>query len=370
MAKEEEFENLQKEIDMTNTKDGSVGEHLEKKKLFNPEGTDDVNQRKIVGGNTTNLFNLNNIKYKWATNLYRVMMGNFWIPEKVDLTADSLDYSKLTWHETRAFEGIISFLVFLDSIQTNNIPNIADWITAPEVSTILSIQTYQEAIHSQSYAYIIESVVPKDKREKLYNFWKDDKILLERNKHIAQIYQEFVDDQSEENFAKVILANYILEGLYFYNGFIFFYNLASRNLMLGVADEIKYINRDEFTHIVIFKEIIKSIMKEKPELITEELVHQMFKEATEQEIKWSNHILDNHILGINEESIEKYTKFLANLRIEMLGFKKLYEGYEKNPYAHIEKLADSSNDGVKSNFFESTVTNYNQSSSVDGWDDI
>ena len=52
-----------------------------------------------------------------------------------------------------------------------------------------------------------------------------------------------------------VLANYILEGLYFYNGFNFFYNLASRNLMLGVADEIRYINRDELTHVVIFKRI-------------------------------------------------------------------------------------------------------------------
>ena len=102
----------------------------------------------------------------------------------------------------------------------------------------------------------------------------------------------------------------------------------------------------------------------------QELVHQMFDEAVQQEIEWSNHILDNHILGINEQSTEKYTKFLANMRIKMLGFDELYEGYDVNPYAHLEKLADENNDGVKSNFFESTVTNYSQSSSVDDWDDF
>jgi len=48
----------------------------------------------------------------------------------------------------------------LDSIQTVNLPNINDFITAPEVNLILSIQDYQEAIHSQSYTTILETAVP------------------------------------------------------------------------------------------------------------------------------------------------------------------------------------------------------------------
>ena len=140
--------------------------------------------------------------------------------------------------------------------------------------------------------------------------------------------------------------------------------------MLGVADEIRYINRDELTHVVIFQNMIKALKDEQPGLITEELVHEMFKESVEQEIAWSNHILGEEILGINNKSTEEYTKHLANLRLEAIGFSKLYEGYDKNPYTHLERLADKDNDNVKSNFFESTVTNYNQSSSVDGWDDF
>jgi len=343
---------------------------FKKKRLFNPEGDDTLKTRRMIGGYTTNLFNLNNVKYNWAKELYRVMMGNFWVPEKIDMSNDVSDYKKLTKYEKKAYDGILSFLVFLDSIQTNNISNIADWITAPEVSTILAIQTYQEAIHSQSYAYMIESIIPVDERENIYDFWRDDKILLERNKFVAGIYQDFVDKQTKDSFAKVILANYILESLYFYNGFNFFYNLASRNLMLGSADDIRYINRDELTHVILFKNMIHALIKENPGLITQELVHEMFKEATEQEIAWSKHILDNHILGINDESTEAYTKYLANQRIQMLGFEQLYPGFDKNPYSHLERLADSEGDSIKSNFFESTVTNYNQSSNVDGWDDF
>ena len=168
---------------------------MQRKKLFNVSGNDDIANRRMVGGNVTNLFNLNNVKYQWANKLYRLMMENFWIPEKVSLFDDKRAYDELTPAEQKAYDGILSFLVFLDSIQTNNLPNISDYITAPEVNLILAIQTYQEAVHSQSYAYIIESIIPAAKREEIYNKWREDKVLLERNKYIAEIYP-FADDRN------------------------------------------------------------------------------------------------------------------------------------------------------------------------------
>lgn len=343
---------------------------LKTKAIFNPNGDDSVINRRIIKGNTTNLFNLNETKYTWAKSLYRVMLANFWIPEKVDLSQDVLDYQELTEHEVKAFESIISFLTFLDSIQTNNIPNIAEYITAPEVSTLLAIQEYQEVIHSQSYAYILESIVPVQSRNKVYELWRSDKQLFERNKYIANIYQAFVDQPNNDNFARVIIANYILESLYFYNGFIFFYNLASKHLMLGTADEIRYINRDELTHITLFVHMIRSINQENENFIKQEMVHELFAVATQQEIEWTNYILGNNINGMDIKSTEKYTKYLANQRIMSLGFEPLFPGFDHNPYAHFELMSDNSGEDVKSNFFESTVTNYSQASAIEGWDEI
>ena len=98
-------------------------QYMKQKPIFNVHGNDDVAVRKIIGGNVTNLFNLNNVKYTWANKLYRVMMENFWIPEKVSLFDDKRSYTELTPAEQKAYDGILSFLVFLDSIQTNNLPN-------------------------------------------------------------------------------------------------------------------------------------------------------------------------------------------------------------------------------------------------------
>ena len=346
---------------------------MEKKKIFNPMGDDTIQQRRIIKGNPTNLFNLNDVKYTWANKLYRGMMANFWIPEKVDLSIDSNDYKKLTKGEQTAYDGILSFLVFLDSIQVNNLPNITDSITAPEVALILNIQTYQEAVHSQSYAYTIETVIPKNKRDKIYDFWRTDEVLLERNTYIAGIYQDYIDSPTDKNYFKVLIANYLLEGLYFYNGFNFFYNLASRNLMPGTADVIRYINRDELTHCVLFENIIQAIKAEYPDMYDESIILEMTEIATYQEIQWTNHIIGDEILGISEDSTDRYTKWIANKRLAALGASPLFIGdeYQKNPYGHLEKIADTEGEGdVKGNFFESTITAYNQSSAVDGWDDF
>lgn len=344
---------------------------VDRKKLFNPNGIDTLKDRKIIKGNSTNIFNLNNVRYQWANTLYRNMMGNFWIPEKIDLTQDKNDYSNLTDFEKEAYDGILSFLIFLDSIQTNNIPNISNYITAPEVNLILSIQTFQEAIHSQSYQYIIESILSKETRNSIYDKWRENKILFERNEYIASIYQKFLDDSSDENFAEIIIADYLLEAIYFYNGFNFFYLLASRNRMMGTSDIIRLINRDELSHVVVFQQMIKEIKNENPNFFNDEKIYKMFEHAVEQEILWTHHIIGNQVLGITMETTEIYTKWLANERLKAIGLKELYPGFNKNPYKHLEKFADTEGEGnVKANFFEGSVTSYNMSSSIDGWDEF
>ena len=61
------------------------------------------------------------------------------------------DYPRLLSAERSAYDkNSWSFLVFLDSIQTANLPNIGAYITANEVNLCLSIQAFQECVHSQS----------------------------------------------------------------------------------------------------------------------------------------------------------------------------------------------------------------------------
>lgn len=344
-------------------------EEMKANLIFNPNGDDSVAHRTIIKGDTTGLFQLNATKYTWAKSMYQVMIGNFWVPEKVSGLKDDarMFHSELTEDEQRAYKGILSFLIFLDSIQTVNLPNFNDYITSPEVNLILSIQAYQEAIHSQSYATMLETIVDSEERDEIYYFWKTDKHLLERNKYIGQIYQDFIDEPSDANFFRGIVANFLLESIYFYNGFAFFDTLVDKQKMLASGRMIGYIRRDELTHVTIFANIIREIQREFPEIYDEKMIRDMMRVAVEQEISWSSHILGNRIPGMNEETTKNYTHWLANARLAMLGLAPLYPEAIENPYKHLDRIQDSNAD--KGNFFETTVVNYTQSSSMKGdWD--
>ena len=337
---------------------------MEKKKIFNEYG--DRGTQSMIGGNTTNLREWNRIKYDWANNLYRGLLNNFWIPEEIALNEDVKQFPHLTQGERNAFDKIIAFLNFLDSIQSENLPNLSRYITAPEVSSLLNIQAFQEEIHAQSYSYILDTVTNPVTRDKIYDQWREDEHLLKRNRFIANIYQKFNEDASTDNFIRVVIANYILEGIYFYSGFSFFYTLARQGKMTATSTIFKYINRDEITHLVLFQNIIKELRKENPEIFSEGLdeeIREMMRTGVEHEIAWGQYVTNNEIMGINNTLIEQYIKYLSNLRLRAIGIKELYPEITKNPMGWIESFSDLNS--TKTDFFEAKVTNYTKAAVFD-----
>jgi len=347
---------------------------MKKKQLFNPDAKD---IETMINGDTTNLLDLSYVpkNYEIFHELVSVGEQNQWKPEKVSMSSDVHDYKyKLTTEEGEGFDFIISFLTFLDSIQTNNLPNIFSYVTNPHVVYFGARQAYEEANHSKSYGWILSSLMSKEKAHELVNKWKTNETLLNRNKFIANIYQDFVDEPNDRNFLRSVIGNYLLEGLYFYNGFQFFHNLASRGMMLGTDTQISYIQRDELGHCVAFKNIITILFQENPEMKSEEtinMINEMFMEAVKWEIKFSIEIIGDKILGMSEKSIIDYTHHLANKRLKDIGFEQIFPKVKSNPYVHLEKQAGSDDEtSNRTNNFEGTSIAYKTPDILSGWEEI
>lgn len=298
---------------------------------------------------------------------YRQAMNNFWIPEEINLSQDRKDYGELLEKERQAYDKILSFLVFLDSIQSANLPCIGEYITANEINLCLSIQTFQECVHSQSYSYMLDTICSPEKRNEILYQWKTDERLLKRNTFIGELYNEFQMKKDSFTLLKVMMANYILEGIYFYSGFMFFYNLSRNGKMPGSAQEIRYINRDENTHLWLFRNMILQLKEEEPELFTKENIQalkEMLMEGVEQEIAWGHYVLGDDIPGISKEMITEYIKYLGNLRFTGLGFDVVYPGYEKEPESMKWVSYYSNANMVKTDFFEAKSTAYAKSTAL------
>lgn len=340
---------------------------LKKNALFNPEGDTETRLRRMIGGNTTNLNDFNNMRYQWVSDWYRQAMNNFWIPEEINLTQDTKDYPNLLPAERKAYDKILSFLVFLDSLQSNNLPSLGEYITANEVNLCLHIQTFQECIHSQSYSYMLDTICSPEERNDILYQWKTDEHLLRRNTFIGDCYNDFQRHQDGLTLMKTAIANFILEGIYFYSGFMFFYNLARNGKMSGSAQEIRYINRDENTHLWLFRNIILELKKEEPELFTPEHVktyEAMMREGVDQEVAWGRYVIGDDIPGLNGQMVEDYIRYLGNLRWTSLGFDPLFEDNRKEPdnMGWVSQYANANM--VKTDFFEAKSTAYAKSTAL------
>ncbi len=333
---------------------------LHRKQIYNPNSNEHVNDRRIFGGNPTGIFELNDIKYQWAYNLWEMMLNNTWFPKEVDMTRDANDYKVLTEAEKTAYDKALSQLIFMDSLQTNNlIDNINPYVTAPEINLILVRQAYEEALHSQSYAVMVDSI--SQNSEEIYELWRRDMMLKHKNDAIAAVYERLSEDPSEHNFVLACFANQILEGIYFYSGFTYLYTLARSGKMLGSAQMIRFIQRDEVTHLVLFQNLINTLKRERPELFTEELkaeVYDMFRQAVELETAWGQYITQGQILGLTDAIVAQYIQYLADDRLTSVGFEKLYN--VSHPIKWVDDFARFNDQ--KTNFFEGTVTNYSKGS--------
>lgn len=333
---------------------------MNRKKIYNPESNENVNDRRIFGGNPTGIFELNDIKYQWAYNLWEMMLNNTWFPKEVDMTRDVSDYKQITDVEKAAYDKALSQLIFMDSLQTNNlIDNINPYVTSPEINLILVRQSFEEALHSQSYAVMVDSISANSKE--IYDLWRRDMMLKGKNDAIARVYEELSKNPTEHNFVKACFANQILEGIYFYSGFAYIYTLARSGKMLGSAQMIRFIQRDEVTHLVLFQNLINSLRKERPDLFTEQLkaeVIEMFKEAVALEVAWGKYITGGQILGLTDAIIEQYIQYLADDRLSSVGFAKLYN--VTNPIKWVDDFSKFNDQ--KTNFFEGTVANYSKGS--------
>ncbi|WP_028785147.1 ribonucleotide-diphosphate reductase subunit beta [Thalassobacillus devorans] len=325
----------------------------------------------IINGNSSNVLNWDDIRFPWAYPMYKNMLANFWIPNEINMSNDIRQWNTLTRQEQDTFKKIIGLLAFLDSIQTDYSSKIADYLTDSSLVALMQVLSFQEVVHNQSYSYVLSSLVDQQEQNNIFEYWKHDEVLIERNDFIIQGYQAFADKPSPETFLESLVYDVVLEGLFFYAGFSFFYNLARNGKMVSTSTMINYINRDEQIHVTLFANIFKETLKENPHIDKQryhQFVEETFRKAAELEIKWGNYIIGDNFPEIPMTDLEDYIKFLANKRSKQMGADKPFPGYDKNPLKWIRAYQEV--DEGKSDFFEQKSRQYTKVSEDNGFDEL
>lgn len=326
---------------------------------------------RIIEGECSGIVNWNDIRMPQMYKLYKVLVGNYWIADEIPMNSDITQFQKLPVNMQNTFKRIIGLLAVLDSMQTMFVGDIKEYLTDSSLQAIAAVIGFQEVVHNQSYSYILSSLVPEKEQSEIFEYWKHDEILLKRNLFIREAYQSFRDNPNPQTFFKAIVADMVLEGIFFYAGFAFFYNLARDQKMLATNQMISYIQRDENQHCLFFGEIFKQLLVDFPELNTKEnidYVYRFFDEAIQLETMWAEYVLDG-IDGIDVDEFKGYIRYIANRRLSMMGLKAAYEGVN-NSMPWIRPFSDEALNSTLTDQFEAKPRTYTKASADNDWDDL
>lgn len=342
---------------------------LTKIKLLNPEFPN--KSTGIINGQSSGLLNWNDIAYPQMYSLYQTLLSNFWKAQEINMQDDIKQWDLLSDIEKDVFLRINTQLASLDSLQTPTMFQVMDYVTDSSFKAIFAVISQQEAVHNESYSYILSSLIPLHEQNDRFNQAKADPIVKKRNQLILDAYEGFRESPSPQSLFKLAVNSINLEGIYFYAGFAFFYNLAKQQKMLKTSTMISYIQRDEMQHAYFIAQFVRILLAENPELNNENnrnYVYETIGQAVELEKEWANYILKD-INGIELSEFEEYVEYLANKRLRQLGFENLYE--EKiNPMPWIQVFNDEMMNETKSDFFEQKSRTYTKVSQSNGFDEL
>ncbi len=334
-----------------------------------------ADEKRVINGKS-DVNQLVPFKYKWAWDKYLSGCANHWMPQEVNMTRDIAtwkDPNGLTDDERLIVKRNLGFFVTADSLAANNIIlGTYRHITAPECRQYLLRQAFEEAIHTHAYQYITESL-GLDEAE-IFNAYNEVKCIRDKDRFLIPFIDTLADphfqtgtfENDQKLLKSLIVFSCIMEGLFFYVGFVQILALGRQNKMTGAAEQYQYILRDESMHCNFGIDLVNTIKLENPQLWTAEFkkeIEVIFRKGVELEYAYAEDTMPRGVLGLNAPMFKEYLRFVANRRAQQIGLDVLYPG-ATNPFPWMSELIDLKKE---KNFFETRVIEY-QTGGALSWD--
>lgn len=268
----------------------------------------------------------------------------FWTAEELDFGQDLADLKKLNSDQMHFITHILAFFAQSDGIVNENLAaRFYTDVNIPEARAFYSMQMLIETVHAEVYGLLIDTYVP-DEQQKAYLFNAIETVPCVQKK--AAWALKWID--SQESFAKRLLAFAIVEGVFFSGSFCAIYWLRKQGLLPGLSAANDLIARDEGLHWTFAVELFKHL-----DLKVEEADFQsIMKEAVEIEREFICDALPVSLIGMNKELMSQYIEYTADRVSQRFGFAKIYN--TENPFDFMRTMDIE----IKTNFFEARVTSY------------
>ena len=309
------------------------------------------------------------LKYPQLDKITEKQLGFFWRPEEVDISKDKKDFDSLTEHEKHIFTSNLKRQIVLDSVQ-GRAPNLAFLPIAslPEVENWIECWSFFETIHSRSYTHIIRNIYPSP--GVVFDGILNVKEINSCAESIGRYYDDLTTcnagptnkmDHKRAIWMAMMSAN-ALEGVRFYVSFACSWAFAELKKMEGNAKIIKFIARDENTHLAATTTMLKLLVKEDKDFanIAKEMENasiKLYVDVIEQEKAWAQYLFkDGSMIGLNARLLSDYIEWIGCKRMRAIGLHCPYTVTQMNPLPWTEKWIGGGNVQVAPQ--ETEITSY------------
>ncbi|MEQ9406279.1 MAG: ribonucleotide-diphosphate reductase subunit beta [Fuerstiella sp.] len=346
----------------------------EEELLVGTEGRFKATEKRLINCAQVDVNQLMPIKYNWAWEHYLNGCANHWMPTEVPMNRDVEIWrsDKLTDDERMVIMRNLGFFSTAESLVGNNLVlAIFKHVTNAECRQYLLRQAFEEAVHSHTFLYVVESLGLNE--GEIFNMYREIPTIAKKDAFEMELTAEVLDPdfttdtfEGRQAFLKNLIGYYvIMEGVFFYSGFVMLLSFHRRNMMSGIGEQVQYILRDETIHLNFGIDLINGIKAENPDLWTPEFQQQMIdriKTAVELEVEYAESCLPRGVLGLNAELFRDYVQHVADRRLERIGLPVQFGS--PNPFPWMSETIDLSKE---KNFFETRVTEYQTGGSL-SWD--
>lgn len=327
--------------------------------------------KRLINCNKVDVNQLMPLKYKWAWEHYLNGCANHWMPTEVPMGKDIELWKSnlLSADERLVIMRNLGFFSTAESLVGNNIVlAIFKHVTNPEVRQYLLRQAFEEAIHTHTFHYIVESLSLN--QGEIFNMYNEINTIHAKDQFEMRLTEDILKPdfttattEGAGKFLENLIGYYIImEGIFFYSGFVMILSFHRQNKMTGIGEQFQYILRDETVHLNFGIDLINSIKEENPAIWTPEFqehIVNLIRQAVELEYLYAEDCLPRGILGLTAPMFREYVQYIADRRLERIGLKPIYKS--KNPFPWMSETIDLQKE---KNFFETRVTEYQSAGSL------
>lgn len=302
--------------------------------LINHNASKFVSQRKIVGGNHSNVMKFIPIKYPFAVDFYNQIAARTSTAVDYNLSKDKQTFGSITELEKKIVEKILCSVNLNESLLFSNYQILLPYITAPEISLAMSSMIGVHAYHTYIYSNIYKRIFSDGDAEMVYELWRTNNELRTRNSEMNLKFIEFNNKPTNGNFLRNIVLSLLMEKTVMYSDYSLIYAMARKGKMVGTARIFRKMNNDISLNVSFLTSMYNELTKENPELVTPEFnnsITVLVRDVVNIETDFIQAVAEDNLPGLSNLMLAKFTQSLANDILKHIGLSTLYPGISTNP---------------------------------------